>query len=56
MIKRTMGKNSNSNKKRIHEVFTKVKIKNKIEKTGFFAKIIEREAKTQKIENIKKKK
>jgi len=56
MIKKVIGKNSKSNKKRRQEIFTNVKIRNKIEKIGFFAKIIDIEDKTQKTVNKKKSK
>jgi hypothetical protein len=48
-----IGRNSNLNKNKIEETLKKAKIKNKIEKIGFFDEITKMEDIKQKVEKMK---
>jgi hypothetical protein len=50
MTRNAIGKNSKLNKKSKHETFANDKIRNKIEKTGFFVAITKREVNMDKLE------
>jgi hypothetical protein len=50
MTKKAIGKNSKLNKNNKHETLVNVKIKNRMENTGFLVKITKRDDKIAKLE------